>query len=112
MQLKKPIIISVIGLCIVGIIVFFIVKNNKTDYKYYYTFTDDGNLASQTIKIYDNANDIKANYSVYYNDVLIGNTASQSASIAKILCDLEKHPIIQIQFNNSDKKYEVVYKKG
>ena len=112
MRLKKPIIFSVIGLCVVGIILFFIVKGNNNKYKYYYTFTDDGNLASQTIKIYDNANDIKGNYSVFYNDVLVASTASQSASIAKVLCDLEKHPIVVIQFKNSEKKYEVVYKKG
>ena len=113
MQLKKKPIIA--GICLIVVIILgFIIfrKGNNGKYEYYYKFIDDNNLATQTIKIYDKANDLKGKYYLYYDGKLISSTASQSASIPTALCDLNKHPVIQIRFSDSTEKYDVIYKKG
>ena len=111
MQVKKPVIITivVVAVLIIGVIIF---TRHKGKEIYYYTFNDDENLVSQSIQIYDKKNDIKGRYSLFYGDRLISTTATDSAVVTTIICDLSKHPKIQIQFLDSEERYDVVYKKG
>ncbi len=111
MQLKKP-VIAAIAIAIAILVIIFAIRGKGNKYEYYYTFKDDDNLVSQTIQIYDKHKDLKGRYILYYEDKAISTTASDSAVVTTMLCDLSKHPVIQIQFLDSKEKHDVVYKKG
>ena len=113
MQIKKKPIIA--GICLVVVLLLgfiFFHKGNNPKVEYYYSFIGNDNLTTQTIKIYDKANDLKEKYYLYYDGKLISSTASQAASVPIVLCDLEKHPVIQIRFADEEEKHDVIYKKG
>lgn len=118
MQINKKkiaIIISIIVILII-LIILFIYINNKSENKnitkdYYFTYVDDDNMLSNSVKIYKTSGEIVEGYTVYLNDEPIGYTDSTSCVITTTTLDLSKTNEITFSLNtNQDIKY-VAYAK-
>ncbi len=114
MQINKKkiaIIISIIVIVILLLILFIFLnkkhKNtNNINNDYYFTYVDDGNKLSNSLKIYKTSGEIVEGYTVYLNDEPIGYTDSTSCVITTTTLDLSKTQEITFSLNtNQDIKY-------
>ena len=112
LEIKKAILIGIIVVLLIACGIIFFVKNQK-HYDFYYTFIDNENTITQSIKIYSSKNDDLqlAYYVLDDSNTPVSYTQSESAVILKNRMDLSKHPIVKFKFaDGSELINEAKYK--
>ena len=108
---KKAIItiiaVVVILICLFVTMIFFNNKRKNGKYDYYYTFSYDDNLITQSVIVYDKKDKVQTNYYVFYNDEIVTLTKGEKAVLTINALDLKDKPELVVVFENDDKKYSL-----
>ncbi len=108
---KKALIIIiaviVILICLFVSMTLFNNKKKNSKYDYYYTFSYDDNLITQSVIVYDKNDKVQTNYYVFYKDEIVTLTKGEKAVLTINTLDLKDKPELVIVFENDDKKYSL-----
>ncbi|HOB25823.1 MAG TPA: hypothetical protein PLB45_05030 [Bacilli bacterium] len=113
---KKGIILCIIGIILL-IVIFAIGYQYKksrdfSNYTYYFTYEDDNNMVSKSIKIYNMKGELQTEYYIYDEDgTYIGYTKGDKCVVTTSILDVSKVNTITFSFESDENtKLEAIHK--